>query len=161
MKKQFLILFLALIVSGISQAQTRGTKVGYIDMEYILQNVPDYTEAQNQLEQKAQKWKQEIEAKKIEINKLKEALKAEKALLTKGLIEERTAEITFLENETLDYQQKRFGPDGDLMRQKAGLTKPIQDQVFTAVQDIAETKKYDFIFDKTSDITDAFCSQKI
>nr|MBP6588179.1 OmpH family outer membrane protein [Flavobacterium sp.] len=112
MRKQFLFLFLALILASSFQAQTRGTKVGYIDMEYILQNVPDYTEAQNQLEQKAQKWKQEIEAKKVEINKLKEALKAEKALLTKGLIEERIAEITFLENEVLDYQQKRFGPDG-------------------------------------------------
>ena len=160
MKKQFLFISLILILSNTFQAQTRGTKVGYIDMEYILQNVPDYTEAQNQLEQKAQKWKQEIEAKKIEINKLKEALKAEKALLTKGLIEERIAEITFLENETLDYQQKRFGPNGDLMSQKAGLTKPIQDQVFTAVQDIAETKKYDFIFDKTSDLTMLFAAKR-
>ena len=160
MKKQFLFISLILIVSNTFQAQTRGTKVGYIDMEYILQNVPDYTEAQNQLEQKAQKWKQEIEAKKIEINKLKEALKAEKALLTKGLIEERTAEIAFLENETLDYQQRRFGPNGDLMNQKAGLTKPIQDQVFTAVQDIAETKKYDFIFDKTSDLTMLFAAKR-
>jgi Skp family chaperone for outer membrane proteins len=160
MKKQFLILFLSLIGSSTFQAQTKGTKVGYIDMEYILQNVPDYTEAQNQLEQKAQKWKQEIEAKKNEINKLKEALKAEKALLTKGLIEERIAEITFLENENLDYQQKRFGPGGDLMTQKAGLTKPIQDQVFTAVQDIAEAKKYDFIFDKTSDLTMLFAAKR-
>lgn len=160
MRKQFLFLFLALILTGTFQAQTRGTKVGYIDMEYILQNVPDYTEAQNQLEQKAQKWKQEIETKKIEINKLKDALKAEKALLTKGLIEERMSEIAFLENEVLDYQQKRFGPDGDLIRQKAGLTKPIQDQVFTAVQDIAETKKYDFIFDKTSDMTMLFAAKR-
>ena len=160
MRKHFLFIFLVLIVSNTMQAQTRGTKVGFIDMEYILQNVPDYAEAQNQLEQKAQKWKQEIEAKKIEINKLKEALKAEKALLTKGLIEERTAEIAFLENETLDYQQKRFGPNGDLMSQKAGLTKPIQDQVFTAVQDIAEAKKYDFIFDKTSDMTMLFAAKR-
>ena len=160
MRKHFLFIFLVLIVSNTTQAQTRGTKVGFIDMEYILQNVPDYAEAQNQLEQKAQKWKQEIEAKKIEINKLKEALKAEKALLTKGLIEERTAEIAFLENETLDYQQKRFGPNGDLMSQKAGLTKPIQDQVFTAVQDIAEAKKYDFIFDKTSDMTMLFAAKR-
>jgi Skp family chaperone for outer membrane proteins len=160
MRKQFLFIFLVLIVSNTVQAQTRGTKVGFIDMEYILQNVPDYAEAQNQLEQKAQKWKQEIEAKKIEINKLKEALKAEKALLTKGLIEERIAEIAFLENEMLDFQQKRFGPNGDLMSQKAGLTKPIQDQVFTAVQDIAEAKKYDFVFDKTSDMTMLFAAKR-
>ena len=138
----------------------RGTKIGYIDMEYILQNVTDYTEAKNQLEQKAQKWKQEIETKKIEINKLKDALKAEKALLTKELIDEREAEIKFLENETLDYQQKRFGANGDLILQKSVLVKPIQDQVFTAVQDIAEAKKYDFIFDKSSDLTMLFAAKR-
>jgi Skp family chaperone for outer membrane proteins len=160
MRKGFLFIFLALIATNTIQAQTRGTKVGYIDMEYILQNVPEYKEAQNQLEQKAQKWKQEVEAKKIEINKLKEALKAEKALLTKGLIEERISEIAFLENENLEYQQKRFGPNGDLMTQKAALTKPIQDQVFTTVQDIAEAKKYDFIFDKTSDMTMLFAAKR-
>lgn len=160
MRKHFLFIFLALLASNAFQAQTRGTKLGYIDMEYILQNVPNYAEAQKQLEQKAQKWKQEIEAKKIEINKLKEALKTEKSLLTKGLIEERIAEIAFLENETLDYQQKRFGPNGDLMIQKSDLTKPIQDQVFTAVQDIAEAKKYDFIFDKTSDLTMLFAAKR-
>ena len=160
MRKEFLFIVAALTLVNVVQAQTRGTKVGYIDMEYILQNVPNYTEAQTQLEQKAQQWKQEVETKKIEINKLKEALQAEKALLTKGLIEERTAEITFLENENLEYQQKRFGPNGDLMTQKAGLTKPIQDQVFSAVQDIAEAKKYDFIFDKTSDLTMLFAAKR-
>mgnify|MGYP003494371919 CR=1 FL=1 len=80
MKKYFLAAFLLLLVFQ-ANAQSRGIKIGYIDMEYILQNVPDYTEAKSQLEQKAQKWKQDIEAKKIEIAKLKDALKKEKALL--------------------------------------------------------------------------------
>jgi Skp family chaperone for outer membrane proteins len=160
MRKQFLFLFLALFAAHSNQAQTKGTKIGYIDMEYILQNVTDYTEAKNQLEQKVQKWKQEIETKKIDINKLKDALKAEKALLTKELIEEREAEIKFLEDETLDYQQKRFGANGDLILQKSALAKPIQDQVFTAVQDIAEARKYDFIFDKSSDLTMLFASKR-
>ncbi|SDX78153.1 OmpH family outer membrane protein [Flavobacterium degerlachei] len=160
MRKHFLIPILALIVAHTIQSQTRGTKIGYIDMEYILQNVPNYTEANVQLEQKAQKWKQEIESKKIEIDKIKEALKAEKALLTKGLIEEREMEIKFLENEMLDFQQKRFGANGDLMIQKSVLVKPIQDQVFTAVQDIAEAKKYDFIFDKSSDLTMLFSAKR-
>ena len=160
MRKQFLYLCLALVVGQTINAQTRGTKLGYIDMEYILQNVPDYTEAKAQLEQKAEKWKLEIDTKKIEINKLKEALKAERALLTKELIDERETEINFLENENLDYQQKRFGANGDLMIQKSVLVKPIQDQVFTAVQDIAERLKYDFIFDKTSDLTMLFAAKR-
>jgi Skp family chaperone for outer membrane proteins len=160
MRKHLLIPILALIVINTAYSQTRGTKIGYIDMEYILQNVPNYTEASVQLEQKAQKWKLEIGSKKIELDKIKEALKAEKALLTKGLIEEREIEIKFLENEMLDYQQKRFGTNGDLMIQKSKLVKPIQDQVFTAVQDIAEAKKYDFIFDKSSDLTMLFSAKR-
>lgn len=160
MRKQFLYLFLSLVIVQTINAQTKGTKVGYIDMEYILQNVPDYTEATIQLEQKAQKWKQEIETKKVELNTIKDALKAEKALLTKELIDERETEIKFLENEMLEYQQKRFGPNGDLIQQKSILAMPIQDQVFTAIQDIAVAKKYDFVFDKSSDLTMLFADKR-
>lgn len=160
MKKEILYLFLALVTTSLCSAQTRGTKLGYIDMEYILENVADYTEAKNQLESQAQKWKSEIDGKKIEINKLKDLLKAERVLLTKELIEERESEISFLENENLEYQQKRFGANGDLITQKSILVKPIQDQVFTAVQDIAERSKYDFIFDKTSDLTMLFAAKR-
>ena len=160
MKKYFATLFLLVFMMFQGNSQSRGIRVGYIDMEYILQNVPDYTEAKSQLEQKAQKWKQEIEVKKVDIAKLKDALKTERVLLTKELIDEREEEIKFQETELLDFQQKKFGPNGDLIVQKAVLIKPIQDQVFTAVQDIAEVKKYDFVFDKSSDLTMLFAAKR-
>lgn len=161
MKKYILILIITLTSNYSLMAQGRGVKIGYIDMEYILEKVPDYAEAKNQLEQKAEKWKQEIEVKKNEIATLKEALKAEKVLLTKELLDEREEEIGFLEKELMDYQQKKFGPNGDLVVQKAVLVKPIQDQVFNAVQDIADAKKYDYIFDKSSDLTILFASKRL
>jgi len=155
------LLFIIALLSFTAYAQTaRGVKIGYIDMEYILEKVPDYAEANNQLEQKAQKWKQEIEVKKAEISKIKESLKTERVLLTKELIEEREEEIAYLEKELLEYQEKRFGPNGDLIIQKSVLIKPIQDQIFTIVQDVAEQRKYDFIFDKSSDLTMLFAAQK-
>ena len=159
MRKQFL-LFLTILFTSLTFGQAKGVKIGYIDMEYILQNVPSYTEAKNQLELKAQKWKQEIELKNNEITKLKEALKTEQVLLTKELISEKQEEISFQEKELLDYNQKRFGPNGDLLLQKAVLVKPIQDQIFTIVQDLADSKKYDFIFDKSSDLTMLFASKR-
>ncbi|OYQ37449.1 hypothetical protein CHU92_08200 [Flavobacterium cyanobacteriorum] len=159
MKKHFLLLLSLLSAIAVS-GQSRGIKIAYIDMEYILEKVPDYAEAKNQLELKAQKWKQEIETKKNDINKLKESLKAERVLLTKELIQEREDEIQFQEKELLDYQEKKFGSKGDLITQKAVLVKPIQDQVFTAVQDISEAKKYDFVFDKSSDLTMLFAAKR-
>jgi len=160
MRKLFLLLIPLLSLTWDAQAQGRNIKIGYIDMEYILQNVPDYAQAKNELDQKALRWQQEIEAKRGEIDRLKQALNTERVLLTKELIEEREEEIAFQEKELVDYQQKRFGPTGDLMTQKSVLVKPIQDQVFNAAQDIAETRKYDFIFDKSSDMTMLFAAKR-
>ena len=159
MRKHFLLI-LTIVFTSLSFGQTKGVKIGYIDMEYILQNVTSYADAKNQLKQKAQKWKQEIEVKKNDITKLKEALKTEQVLLTKELITEKEEEISLLETELLDYNQKRFGPNGDLIIQKSVLVKPIQDQIFTIVQDLSEAKKYDFIFDKSSDLTMLFAAKR-
>lgn len=159
MKKCFFTVLIALAALS-ANAQSRGLKIAYLDMNYILDKTPDYAEAKNQLEAKATKWKQELEVKRNDISKLKESLQQEKALLTKELIEEREEEIVFQETELLAYQEKRFGPTGDLITQKAVLVKPIQDQVFTVAQDLAALRNYDFVFDKSSDLTMLFAAKK-
>ncbi len=142
------LLALVFMLSFYSHAQ-RGVRIAYIDTEYILENVPEYQEATAQLEDKAQKWKNEIQSKLAAVEQKRQDLSNEKPLLTKELIDEREEDITFEENEILDYQQKRFGPNGDLFIQKKQLMQPIQDQIFAAVQDMAEGRKYDLILDKT------------
>jgi len=142
---------LVCIVSLSVNAQ-RGVRVGYIDMDYILENVAEYNEAKSQLDAKVRKWKTEIDGLNSGIELLKSALESEKVLLTKELIEEREEDIYFKEKEVSEFQLKRFGPSGDLVIQKQRLIQPIQDQVFNAVQQIAKNKKYDFIFDKSADV---------
>jgi len=156
------VLFLLTIASMLSLSVNaqRGVRIGYIDTEYILQNVPEYTEATTQLESKVQKWKGEIETKLSGIDQKRKELNNEKALLTKELIEEREEDLFFEEKEILEYQQKRFGPSGDLMVQKKQLMQPIQDQIFQAVQDIAKAKKYDFVFDKSADVVMLYSAER-
>jgi Skp family chaperone for outer membrane proteins len=149
-KVLFLVTFISLL-SFTSNAQ-RGVRIGYIDTEYILQNVPEYQEASTQLETKVLQWKSDIEQRLAELDQKKSQLNNERVLLTKELFEERFEDISFEEKEILDYQQKRFGPNGDLMIQKRQLIQPIQDQIFAAVQEIAGSKAYDFIFDRSADV---------
>lgn len=149
MKKYILILALGFF-SFVNAQSARGMKIGYFDMNHILKSVPEFAEANNQLELRAQTWKKEIDDRQAQINLLVEELKTERVLLTKELIEEKEDEIAFLQKELSDYQQKRFGPIGDLYTQKAVLVKPIQDQVFTIVSDIAERRNYDLIYDMSS-----------
>ncbi len=148
------VLFLLAITSFISLSTfaQRSVRIGYIDTEYILQNVPEYQNASAQLDSKVLKWKDEIEKRLSDVDQKKKQLTSESVLLTPELIQERQEEITIEENEILDYQHKRFGPNGDLVIQKQQLIQPIQDQIFTAVQEIASNKKYDFVFDKSADV---------
>ncbi|WP_299255952.1 OmpH family outer membrane protein [uncultured Aquimarina sp.] len=154
MKTKVLLVLAAILwlsFSNTAEAQ-KGIRVGYIDMDYILENVPEYNEASADLETKVQKWKVEIEAELKEVEQMRKDLNNERVLLTKELIEEREEDIFFKEKEILEYQQKRFGPNGDLFLQKKRLVQPVQDQVFVAVQEVAKNKKYDFIFDKSADL---------
>lgn len=151
MKRRIVTAVLLLGLSGITFAQ-RGVRIAYVDMEYILENVEEYREANEQLENRVLQWKSDIEGRQQAIDQQKENLAAERVLLTDELIAEREEEIAVLEKELQDYQQNRFGPRGDLVLQKQRLIQPIQDQVFNEVQKIGADKMYDFIFDKSADV---------
>ena len=150
MKKSyfFILLFLA---STFIFAQ-RGIKIGYIDTEYILENLPEYNQISKRLEEKAGDWKKEVEERTRKIDQKKESLNSERILLTSEMIEEIEEEILIDEEELSEYQQKRFGPRGDLIIQKQQLIQPIQDQIFNAIRELAKSRNYDFIFDKSADI---------
>lgn len=157
--KLFLFTIVFLFFTFPSNAQ-RGLQIGYVDMDYILKNVPEYQEASAQLTSKIQQWKSELELKRKAIDEMKKNLENERPLLTKDLIDERLAEIQYEEEQLLKLQQKRFGPAGDMITMKRQLIKPVQDQVFSAVQEIGETRKYDFIFENSSDALLLFSAKR-
>jgi len=138
----------------------RGIKIGYIDTEYILENLPEYNEVSVRLEEKAADWKKEIEDRSRKIEQKKESLNSERILLTSEMIDEIEEEILIDEEELSEYQQKRFGPRGDLIIQKQQLIQPIQDQIFNAIRELAKSKNYDFIFDKSADIVMLYSNKR-
>ena len=135
----------------VSVAQ-KGVRIGYIDTDYILENVPQYQEINQQLNTNVEQWRKEIENREKEIKNKRDLLNKERILLTVELIQEREEDLKIEEEEVYEYKQNRFGPNGDFILQKKQLIQPIQDQIFLAIQEIAKTKKYDFIFDKSADI---------
>jgi len=155
-----LILISCALGLGLQMQAQKPNRIAYIDMEYILQNVPEYQQASVQLETRVQQWKNELDTDLKKVEGMKIALEQERPLLTKELIEEREASISFEESKIAEYQQKRFGPNGDLILQKKQLIKPIQDQVFNAIQEMGELRKYDFIFDRTSNMGMVFSAEK-
>ena len=148
--KLFLTIVLCLVHFSI-HAQ-RGTRIAYIDMDVILSKNKEFRTANQLLDEKITQWKKEVELKKIQLKRLEDQFAVEKILLTPDLISDRELEIKDFASEIVSLQEKRFGPNGDMMIQKNQLLKPVQDQVLSIVQDIAKERKYDFVFDRSSDI---------
>jgi len=158
MKKIFLILVLLFTVTNFWSQ--RGQIIAYIDMEYILENVPEYMQAQNTLDNKVAKWKNNLDKQARHIEVLKSDLANEKTILTKDLIEEKEEEIEIKLVELRRLESLYFGPNGDMFLVRKQLVKPIQDQVYNAIQSIAARKKYDFVFDKSSELIMLYSNKK-
>lgn len=159
MRAFYAIFFLITLVLTSPLSAQRGARVGYIDMDIILQNIAEYKKASLLLDQKIEDWKKEIELKKIELKQLQDQLNAERVLLTPELIADRELEIKDFASEVVSLQEKRFGPRGDRIAQRDRLLKPIQDQVLTVVRTIAKEKKYDYIFDRSADVVMLYSSK--
>ena len=153
------LFFLAVIISTIVVAQ-KPQRIGYIDMEYILENVPEYTEAQARLNVKVATWQQKLEGIKREIEVMKTDLSNEKPLLTQELISDREEDIQIKEEDLRNYKLAYFGPKGDLFLTRKQLVKPVQDQIYNAVQVIAVRKKYDIVLDKSSDLIMLYANKR-
>ena len=148
----FLLFIFTLSFCNILNAQ-RGTRVGYIDMNIILESLVEYKKASQLLDKNIENWKKEIELKKIQLKQIEDQLNVERILLTPELIKDRELEIQDFALDIINLQEKRFGPVGDMILQRSKLIQPVQDQVLTIVKQIAEEKKYDFIFDRSSSVT--------
>ena len=144
-------LCLLLICTVFVNAQ-KPQRIAYIDMEYILENVPEYMEAQNTLDSKVSKWRSKLDKLSRYIEKIKNDLANERAILTNDLILDKEDEITLKQEELRRLESLYFGPNGDMYLLRKQIVKPIQDQVFNSIEGIVKKKKYDFDFDKSSDL---------
>ena len=124
-------------------------KFAFIDTDYILNQMPEYTKAQKDLDDLAEKWQKEIEAKYNEIEKKYKAFQQEEILLPEETKKIRMAEIIELENSAKKLQKKRFGVDGDLFKKRKELIEPIQDDIYKAIKALSKDNNYNFIMDKS------------
>jgi outer membrane protein len=156
MKKFILLSFLlAFTVLGYSQ------KYAIIDTRYILDKMPDYKQAQKQLDDFQAEWQKDIDARQADLNKMYKDYDAEQVMLSDDLKKKREDQLFNKEKELRDLQRKRFGFEGDLFKKRQELVKPIQDKVYNAIQRLATSREYDFVLDKSEGITVIFADPKL
>jgi outer membrane protein len=145
MKKVVFLIFGLLLLGQISYAQ----KFGYVDSEFILSKMPAYTAAQKEVDKLSENWQRDIENRYKEIDKLYKSYQAEEVLLTEEMKKKRQSAIEEQEKEVKEYQKRIFGFEGQLFRKRQELIKPIQDEVYDAIEKVAKQKQLQIVFDKS------------
>ncbi|MBW6489977.1 MAG: OmpH family outer membrane protein [Lentimicrobium sp.] len=149
MKRTLLIATLFVFASVATFAQ----KFAYVDSEFILENIPEYSDAKTEIDELSIQWQSEIEAKFAEIDQLYRNFKAEAVLLPEDIKNKREEEIISKEKIAKDLQRKRFGTDGDLFKRRQDLIKPIQEKIYSAIESIAAADNYAVVFDKAGSVS--------
>lgn len=157
MKKIAFILLLTLFGTTFVKAQ----KVAYVDIQYILKNLPQYETVNEQLRLASRRWQKEVEAAEQEARVAAANYQTEQIFLSDDMRRQREKDIVAKENAALELKRKYFGAEGELYKKREALIKPIQDEIFNAIQDIANDKKYEVVKDRSVDASLIYMSAKL
>ncbi len=157
MKKLLFVLSLLFISFVAANAQ----KVGVVDMEYVLKNIPAYETASEQLNQISKKWQKEVEDLTKQAETLYKNYQTELVFLSAEMKTKRENEIVEKEKQAQDLKRKYFGSEGELFKKRESLMKPIQDEVYNAIKTLSDEKGYVMVIDKTSGQNIIYVSTKI
>lgn len=154
--RKYLFIALLLLVLAPVQAQ----KYACVNTDYIMRNMPEYSQALNKINKYIEEWQQELQNKQQEVDELRQQYQQEAYLLPDNLKQRRQDEIHNKETELRALQRQRFGTEGDLEQKRAELLKPVQDRVYNAIERVAREKNYAFVFDKSASATVLYVSEK-
>lgn len=159
MKKIVFVIFAALMLCGTTFAKDQS--IAYIDMAYILKNLPQYEQANEQLSMLSKRWQKEIDAAQQEARVMTTNYQTEQIFLSEAMRREREQEIVKKEQEVLELKRKYFGQEGELYKKREALIKPIQDEIYNAIQDLASEKRIDVVKDRSADPALIYMSSKL
>jgi len=156
MKKSVLFIVAFFLLASLGHSQ----KFAYVDSQYILDNIPEFAEAQAQLDEVSNQWQKEIDAKFADVDRMYKEFQAQAVLLPEDMKKKKEQEIVDAEKDAKNLQRTRFGKDGDLFKKRQELVKPIQEKIYNAIQDIATSSNYAVIFDKGGSLSILFSNPK-
>lgn len=161
MKRSILIAILFLGGMILSPIVAQKFSIAYIDMQYILKNIPQYETANEQLTMISKRWQKEIDTAQQELQILVSNYQTEQIFLSPDMKQKREDEILEKEQYLLELKRKYFGQEGEWYKKRESLLKPIQDEIYAAIQDIASEKQYDVVKDRSADPSLIYISGKL
>lgn len=158
--KKSILLLAVMSFFGLANLNAQNPKIAYVDSDYILENIPEYGDAQEEINQLSKKWEKEITALFQEAQELDREYQAESVLLSEDQKRKKKEAIAAKRQEAENLRMQYYGPEGELFTKRTELIQPIQEKVYNAINQVALTKNYAFVFDKAAGTSMLYCNEK-
>ena len=145
---------------GITAKAQGNQKIAYVDTDYILQNIPEYGDAQEEINQMSVRWQKELKALSDKLDQMKRDYQTESVLLSDDMKNKKEAAIAAKEQELATLQMQYYGPEGEMFAKRTELIQPIQEKIYNAISQVAQQKNYAFVLDKAAGTAILFCNDK-
>lgn len=159
-RRSLLLLAFMLFLGMTTVSAQQNQKIAYVDSDYILENIPEYGDAQEEINQLSKQWEKEITQLFQEAQEMDREYQAESVLLSEDQKRKKKEAITAKRQEAEALRMQYYGPEGELYTKRAELIQPIQEKVYNAINTLAQLKNYAFVFDKASGTTMLYCNEK-
>ena len=159
-RRSILLLAFMLLLGMTTINAQQNQRIAYVDSDYILENIPEYGDAQEEINQLSKQWEKEITQLFQEAQEMDREYQAESVLLSEDQKRKKKEAIAAKRQEAENLRMQYYGPEGELYAKRAELIQPIQEKVYNAINQVALTKNYAFVFDKAAGTTMLYCSDK-
>lgn len=159
-RTSLLLLVLCMMMGAVTAKAQGNQKIAYVDTDYILQNIPEYGDAQEEINQMSVRWQKELKALSDKLDQMKRDYQTESVLLSDDMKNKKEAAITAKEQELATLQMQYYGPEGEMFTKRTELIQPIQEKIYNAISQVAQQKNYAFVLDKAAGTAILFCNDK-
>jgi len=149
--KRFLSLFALILVLSVANTSAQNQKIGFIDSDYILSRMPEYSGLEQRMRAINEEWRQEIQELDLEIQRLEREYVTREILYTDEVRRQKQSEIETLKRQREQYVNSRYGPEGEYFKQQQLILEPLQRRIMEAVETISTRDNFDFVFDRSGD----------
>lgn len=149
--KTFILLTAVLFAAGPANVKAQNQKIGYIDSDYILKKIPEYSGIKQRLQEMSKGWKEKLQKMQDQINQMQKDYQAKEILYTPEVRKEKKKEIQDKIDARKAYLDSKFGPNGEYFQKQKELLQPLQQKILDAVNKVAQREGYDFVFDRSGD----------
>jgi len=149
MMQRLSVLFMVALVAG-AMASAQTTKIGVVNAEVILKELPEALTASKTIEESGLKIRDTLQMMQKEFESRIESYRKQEAMMTaEGKRKEEEA-LNALRTRFLQYQEEKLGNTGEIARMREGLLQPIRAKVNEAIAAVAKEEKITLVLDKVA-----------